>query len=306
MPALTILLPVFDGARYLEAQLESLLAQTYPDWVCLIRDDGSRDDSAAIARGFAERYPQRFTVVQDALGNLGTVGCLNRLATHVETPLFALCDQDDVWLADKLWRTVDALRLLTASWDGPALAFCDMTVADSDLRTVASSFWDLMAARRYAQRLRGMPVINAVAGCSMVGNRDLLHAAFPVPACAPMHDYWIGMVTAYAGRCTAIEDSLMLYRQHGANQCGSASPRSLRARTKARLRSLRTFRDEAARLRTIRKAMLTELLDRRVSSTDVAACRLALAAEAGSPLDRLRFLITKGIQPASAFVYWLA
>jgi glycosyltransferase involved in cell wall biosynthesis len=306
MTTVTLLLPVYNGERFLAAQLDSLLAQTHADWICLVRDDGSSDGSMAIVRRYQARHPDRFRIIEDGLGNLGTVRCLNTLAQHVDTPLFGFCDQDDVWLPQKLEASVRALQGLQADAGVPALAYCDMLVTDEALEPLAPSFWNMTRGRRYAVGLRGLPVLNMVAGCTMLGNRALLQAAFPVPSCAPMHDYWVGLVAKFAGHAVAIEEPLMLYRQHGRNQLGAGTRASPWQRLARRIGSLDGFIAQARAARRTRVAMLSELLARPLASTDTAACQQALRAEQGSPVRRLAYLWRQGIRPDHAFVYWLA
>ncbi|MBO9688663.1 MAG: glycosyltransferase [Mitsuaria chitosanitabida] len=306
MTAIDILLPVYNGTRFLEAQLDSLLAQTHRSWRCLMRDDGSSDGSSAILRRYQAAHPERFVVIEDGLGNLGTVRCLNALSQHVSAPVFAFCDQDDVWHPEKLSTSVARLQALQTSEATPALVYCDMTVTDAALTPTAPSFWDVLGGRRYARELAGLPVINVVAGCTMVGNRALLEAAFPVPACAPMHDYWVGVVAKFTGAVAAIETPLMLYRQHGRNQCGVDERPSLVRRLASRLLALGAFREQGRKTRALRLAMLEDLIARHHPGLRVQACDRALRAERGGPLRRLSYLLAQGIRPDHAFIYWLA
>ena len=92
LPTVTIVLSTFDGAPYLEAQLETIAAQTYADWVLHISDDGSRDDSIAIA----ERWAAKDTRVRiyQTNGGQGPAAAYLRLLGTVETSAHFLC----VWL----------------------------------------------------------------------------------------------------------------------------------------------------------------------------------------------------------------
>jgi GT2 family glycosyltransferase len=306
MAFIDILLPVYNGEPYLTAQLDSLLSQTHTEWRCIVRDDGSRDGSMEIVRRYREAHPERFLIVDDALGNLGTVRCLNVLGEHVTAPVFAFCDQDDVWQPHKLATSLSTLEGLKAPVGTPALVYCDMTVTDTALTPTAASFWDIFDGRPYARNLSGLPIINVVAGCTMVGNRALLDAAFPVPDCAPMHDYWVGIVAKFTGALAAIETPLMLYRQHGRNQCGVGARPSLPSRMLSRLGALSRFREQARRTRALRRAMLEALLERRHPALDLEACHRALRAEQGGMTRRLCYLWERGIRPDHAFIYWLA
>ncbi|ALV08495.1 glycosyltransferase family 2 protein [Roseateles depolymerans] len=306
MLSIDILLPVYNGSQFLQAQLDSLLAQTHTHWRCLMRDDGSKDRSLEILRAYQAAHPERFQLIEDGLGNLGTVRCLNALSTHVTSPVFAFCDQDDVWQADKLATSLAHLQALDCPEGTPGLVFCDMTVTDAALAPTAESFWDTLDARPYARELAGLPVINVVAGCTMMGNRALLGAAFPVPEGAPMHDYWVGMVAKYTGRIQAIEQPLMLYRQHGRNQCGVSRRGPLLQRLLGRLKAIDRFRAQAHSSRSLRLVMLQALVSRQWPTLNLPECRRAIAAEQGSPVRRLAYLLSHGIRPDHAFSYWLA
>ncbi len=301
-----ILLPVYNGALYLAQQLESLLAQTHVHWHCLIRDDGSRDASRALIHQYCTRYPERFREITQVSGNLGIVGSLNVLSQYVDAPYFALCDQDDVWHADRLARTLAAVRGIEEAGARPALAYSDLELVDADLCPISPSFWRHTDIIDFVGDQRCLPVFNAFTGCTMLGNRALLRLAFPVPQAAPMHDYWIAMAAKYGGAATAVDAALICYRQHGRNQCGAAQALPLRQRLVARLRNVPGFVRQARQLRCMRLELLVELANRTQSVHTCAAYREALAAERGSPLARVSFLLRNRISPARAFVYWLA
>ena len=90
------LIPVRDGARYLAAAIESALAQTLPPACVIVVDDGSADESAAIAEGFGPPV----TVLRQA--PLGGPAALNLALTVSDAPLVAFLDADDLWLPSKL------------------------------------------------------------------------------------------------------------------------------------------------------------------------------------------------------------
>lgn len=306
MVTIDILLPVYNGSQFLEAQLDSLLAQTHTAWRCLMRDDGSKDSSLEILRHYQATHPDRFVLIEDELGNLGTIRCLNTLSTRVQNSVFAFCDQDDVWQPSKLATSLAGLKALDCPAGTPGLVFCDMTVTDAALAPTAESFWDTLGARPYARDLTGLPVINVVAGCTMMGNRALLDAAFPVPEGAPMHDYWVGMVAKYTGRIHAIEQPLILYRQHGRNQCGVVRRGPLLQRLVGRLKAIDSFRAQARTSRSLRLNMLQALMSRQWPTLDMPECRRAINAEQGGTVRRLSYLLSRGIRPDHAFIYWLA
>jgi hypothetical protein len=92
-PALSVALSVYNGAAYLGAAIESILAQSFTDFEFLILDDGSRDDSRAVAESYAAR-DRRIRVI--ARENRGLVASLNQLLVEARAPLVARMDADDI------------------------------------------------------------------------------------------------------------------------------------------------------------------------------------------------------------------
>lgn len=303
----TILLPIYNGARFLAPQLDSLLSQTYSNWICIARDDGSNDGSLEIFKQYIRNFPDNFFLIIDNLGNLGTVACLNQIALNVRSPYFALCDQDDVWQLEKLETCVNSLLKLSSVCTTPLLSYSDLKVTDEFLGVIAPSFWDMIQYRRYAIGLSGLPVLNVVAGCSMVGNMALLKAAFPIPEFAPMHDYWLGMVAKFSGQVIAIERPLLLYRQHGKNQLGAGKveKKSIFKRIVSRILTSKEYLFQSKIARQKRIKMLNELIERRIPSLDYSLCERSIRADEGNVLLRLLYLYRMNIRPDHAFSYWL-
>jgi glycosyltransferase involved in cell wall biosynthesis len=96
----TVLLPLFNAARYIEAALDSLLAQTFTDFDVLIIDDGSTDESAEIAAQYAAR-DSRFRLIRHA-ENRGIVPTLNEGLDLITSPFIARMDADDIALPTRL------------------------------------------------------------------------------------------------------------------------------------------------------------------------------------------------------------
>ncbi|HEY8600248.1 MAG TPA: glycosyltransferase family A protein [Thermomicrobiales bacterium] len=99
-PLVSVIVPVYNGARFLAAALDSVLAQIYTHYELIVVDDGSTDESAAIAG----RYPAARVISQT---NRGTAGARNVGLTIARGELIAFLDQDDLWLPEKLRTQVD-------------------------------------------------------------------------------------------------------------------------------------------------------------------------------------------------------
>lgn len=220
-----MLLSTFNGARYLPALLESLQAQTAHDWRLLVRDDGSSDDTLAVLEA-AAGGDGRIELWHGAAGRLGVTGSFAALmaeALRRGAAYFALCDQDDVWLPEKLARLRTAIGSVTDA-QRPTLAYSDLRVVDEQLRVLSASFFAQSGAGR-AWQAPSLWLLqhNLVPGCAMMGNRALLARCVPMPAAAVIHDWWIVLCAASMGAVVAVPEPLILYRQHGANTIGAMS-----------------------------------------------------------------------------------
>ncbi len=230
-PRIAILLPTWNGERFLRAQVDSLLAQDYPDFIIVCRDDGSRDASPAIIADYAARFPQRFHIVPADGRNLGASGSFAWLMEYVLTHKAALglasawvmpSDQDDVWHADKLRRSMAHMQALQAESPGlPLLVHGDLEVVDESLATIAPSFVRYQGLQPLRNRFARLLVSNTVTGCTALCNEALLRRALPIPPAALMHDWWLALVAGAFGRLSFIDAPLLQYRQHGANTIGA-------------------------------------------------------------------------------------
>jgi glycosyltransferase involved in cell wall biosynthesis len=101
-PLVSVIIPVYNGARYLRAALESVFAQTYRNFEVIVVDDGSVDDSGVIAQSFPEvRYIHQT--------NQGVAAARNHAIEVARGEYFAFLDQDDLWTADKLKLQIEYL-----------------------------------------------------------------------------------------------------------------------------------------------------------------------------------------------------
>jgi glycosyltransferase involved in cell wall biosynthesis len=213
MATIDILLATYTGAAYLRE--------------LLVRDDGSTDGTVSIINAWADEREQPVRIIVDGRGGLGACGNFDALLGASDAPYFMLCDQDDVWLPDKVSRLVDLIRSAEAQKGSgvPILGHSDLEVVDHQLGSVHPSFKRYMRigtppAGCMRQRLL---VYNTVTGCASVGNAALREAAFPIPPEAVMHDWWLALVAAMFGEIAYLPEPTVLYRQHGLNSIGASS-----------------------------------------------------------------------------------
>lgn len=223
-PTVDILLATYNGEAFLAEQIESVLAQSFTDWWLLVRDDGSSDETTDIVKRYVSQHPKRVFLIEDQDSGLGAASNFARLMEHSRAPYVMLCDQDDVWLRDKIERMLAAIRVLeTESPAGlPLLVYSDLTVVDRDLKVVQRSFWRYMLTDPVSgNAVNRLMWHNVVTGCASICNRRLVELALPVPAEALMHDWWMALVAASMGRLQSLREATVLYRQHGTNTLGA-------------------------------------------------------------------------------------
>jgi glycosyltransferase involved in cell wall biosynthesis len=106
MPAVSVLLPVYNGARFLRPALESILGQSFTDFELLVLDDGSTDDSVRIAEGYRD---PRIRILS-AASNQGLPRALNRGLAAASGEFVARQDADDLSHPDRFARQLEFLR----------------------------------------------------------------------------------------------------------------------------------------------------------------------------------------------------
>ena len=290
-----ILLSTFNGERFLSAQLESLLNQTFEEWTLYWRDDGSTDNSVALVEEFARTAGQgRCVQVQCTSTRLRPAASYLTLLAAVQdrladSDMIAFADQDDVWLPNKLARGVAALRNLAN--ETPALYCARQMLVDEALAPLGLS--------RKLTQPAGFPaalIQNVTTGCTLVLNRRAVAmVANSTPPAASLHDWWCYLVvTAGGGRLIADDEATVLYRQHTANMIG--------ARTSMPRRALAALRRGRAIYMEVLRQHIGALLAQPHLLTPGARTQVETLDRAlkGSLLHRLAALFMPGLRRQTA------
>jgi glycosyltransferase involved in cell wall biosynthesis len=214
-----VLLAVRNGMPHLPTQLDSIAAQTHPDWHLIAGDDASSDASPAALAAFAAAHPGRVRIVEGPRRG-AAAHFLHLLALAGPTvPHAAFSDQDDVWLPFRLARAVAALAAVPART--PALYCARTLICDAALNRLAEApHWPRPLG--FANAL----VQNACAGNTIVLNRaalTLAQAAAPAALRAgiAVHDWWLYLLVSGAGgQVIRDREPVLLYRQHAGNHMG--------------------------------------------------------------------------------------
>ena len=127
-----ILLATYNGEQYIREQLDSILNQTYVDWVCYIHDDGSADNTWQTIKKYESDYPDKFVVLNyEKCGG----ACKNfiSLMKYSSENYIMFSDQDDVWAKNKIEVTLNRMKSIEADSDKPYAVFTDLYVVDENL-----------------------------------------------------------------------------------------------------------------------------------------------------------------------------
>lgn len=219
---ISVAMCTFDGERYIEAQIRSLLVQTrLPDEI-VVRDDGSKDSTLSLVRQLLQGSGVAHSVEINP-ANLGSTRNFEGAIKACTGDVVCLCDQDDIWEARKL-ETIERIleRSPTVSW-----VFSDGHFIDQDSRPLPGTLWERFGFDRSARRRFGMedqlaPLLrrNFVTGCTSAFRTEALEGVFPFPE-DWVHDQWLAMRWALQGkRGLAIEAPLIRYRLHEGQQVG--------------------------------------------------------------------------------------
>lgn len=218
-PLISILMAVYEPRMdWLREQLESLEAQTYPYLRLYIRDDCSPtvpfSEIEELVKESIRSFPYE---IRQSEENLGSNQTFARLTREAEGTYFAYCDQDDVWLPEKLEVLQSELESR-----GALLACSDMYVINAEGEITAESMTKARRHHRFRSGTglaKGMLFRNFVTGCTMLVRAEEARAALPF--CPYMvHDHYIALRCAEKGAIQSVAHPLIRYRIHGGNQTG--------------------------------------------------------------------------------------
>jgi GT2 family glycosyltransferase len=207
-PRASVVVTAYNGRRFLAETLESILAQTFTDFELLVIDDASSDDSPEIARAFARRDARVRLLVNER--NLGISNTRNRGLELARGDYLAACDQDDLWLPEKLGRQV---ATLDAEPDLVLLATGAKLLVDGRLLDYydAPTTWPVM----HWALLTACPIVHASICMRLATLRE--HGIRYRQDYHYAEDYDLHHQLARVGHVRSLPERLTIYREHGGN-----------------------------------------------------------------------------------------
>lgn len=183
---IAILLPVYNAEQFLSECLESILQQTYTNWLLFACDDGSKDNSLTILKEYAAK-DERITFFENP-SNLGIVGTRNRLLDVIpeDVDIIALMDSDDVCFPDRLVRQLDYLK------NHPEVGCVSSCLEIIDENSVTTGYRHYPCDAEVIRKI--LPRTNVLAQPAMMLRKEVIiktgKYAIDCPVCSD-YEYWL-------------------------------------------------------------------------------------------------------------------
>lgn len=211
---ISVCIATFNGELYIKEQLDSILPQITDNDEIIISDDSSTDRTLKIIEEYSERY-HNIKILPNQTFHSAIFNFQNALQ-HATGDVIFLCDQDDVWLPNKVNVMIKALS-------NNDLVVSDCVIVDKNLNIIYPSFFKRVSSQ--SGFLKNL-IKNSFIGCCMAFRKEVLNYILPFPKNLISHDMWIGLMVELYGKTHFINQPLLLYRKHGNNvtDSGGKSP----------------------------------------------------------------------------------
>jgi glycosyltransferase involved in cell wall biosynthesis len=214
----------YNGERFIEAQLKSILGQLSEEDELIISDDGSTDDTVRIIDSFQDsRIRLYHSGKRDLISNF------ENALRQVRGDYVFLSDQDDIWFDNKVETLKEALK-------SHILVFTNAQLFDKEITSNGTLLYQASNRTGFWRNI----IKNNFIGATMAFRTDLLRSALPFPKYIPMHDSWLGLMAELKGKTAYIADPLIYYRRHErvVSTTGTRSKNSLIKKMAIRLKFL--------------------------------------------------------------------
>ena len=214
-PSIAVLMATYNGAQYLNEQIDSILNQSLPPTTIIVSDDGSDDGTITILEKYAAVEKIKFIKNDTRRGVVGNfINCLHQLPAGY---YFALSDQDDIWHPSKLEESFHALQKIEHK-DQPCMVYSDLCLIDAQKNIINRSFRNELGHHKYKHCLETLLFGNFVLGCTTLCNYSLKDYIIGMPIHPSFnHDAWMALVSYTFGQTYSIDKALVDYRQHSSN-----------------------------------------------------------------------------------------
>ena len=229
-----ILLATYNGEKYVDKQIKSLVTQSTDsidqDIRLIIRDDGSEDATLEIIKKRLDYYrakrecPIDVHIINDGIKTGSPSGNFLKLLHISEADYVMFSDQDDMWYRRKTEITYKKMKELEKKYgkETPLLVHTDLALMDEEGRKIAASFYDYQKLPKQ-DKLNHLLIQNTVTGCTVMMNKAAVSLMKKAPQSEMilMYDHYAAVLVAATGHVAFIDEALIRYRQHSGNVVGA-------------------------------------------------------------------------------------
>ncbi len=231
---ISVCITTFNGEKFIEEQVLSILSQLNIKDEIIVSDDGSKDNTINILSNIKDK---RLKIISNDKANIGpkhkysfakiTNNFTNAL-TIAKGDIIFLADQDDIWLPNK----VETVCQLFDNNPTATLVIHDCTVIDQHKNILHKSYFNLnQSSKGFIKNIINCSYL----GCCMAFKKELLDQSTPIPSNVP-HDIWLGLIAEWNTNVIFCHTPLLLYRRHTQNQSTSSEKSRLKLKDKVAYR----------------------------------------------------------------------
>jgi len=221
-----VLLATYNGEKYIEEQLDSILNQTFNDFRIIANDDCSDDKTYELLKRYKKKYPKIFEISQVKCG--GSIKNFFYLMSKSRADIVMFSDQDDIWINDKINNTYKEYKKIENS-ENPCLVYSDLEVINSRKEEIANSFMKMQRLVGNRNKPAQLVLRNVVSGSTIMCNRRCIELALKAKDLSKvaMHDWWLALIASEFGEIRYLDKKMVKYRQHENNVVGAKLNRGL-------------------------------------------------------------------------------
>lgn len=202
-----VLISTYNGEKYLREQIDSILNQSYKNIEIVIRDDGSKDGTVEIVKEYQKSHSN---IILKKGTNIGFIKSFFKLLEIANADYYAYCDQDDVWMKNKIELAVQALE--SADNTKPNMVFGNSDYYDENMNFLSEG-----------EKHRSYSFKNSLYECAGQGmTMTINHVAKEmilanIPEKCLFHDWWTYMICSGMGNVLYNDETVVKYRRFQKN-----------------------------------------------------------------------------------------
>lgn len=266
---ISVVLAAYNGEKYIAAQIESIINQTYNEIEIICIDDCSQDSTSDIIQEYAKRYTPIIKFYKN-ITNLGIrktfeLGCQIAIGNFI-----AFSDQDDFWYPEKL----ELLHTFICQNNNTVIAYCNSALTDENLSIIKHQNWTNNSAIK-GKNFYNIAYENSIMGCSMMVKKEFIDKVMPFPEDGFYHDWYLAiMAKALNKEIFFVDKVLQLYRSHSNNIVNNSvrkqSKSTYKYRTERRFKeidnlNIELFEDQLLKnIMIVKKRFLYNILKKRI------------------------------------------